>query len=80
MYQILQILPKKLEAQPKAWSCAIKAGLTDSLASVCLDLKVQYTLKGKDGTSIEFMCDFFMVDQVKKHNFKYKHLLVSIIT
>jgi hypothetical protein len=33
-----------------------KAGHNDSLASIMCDLIGPYTFKGKDGTSIDFMC------------------------
>jgi hypothetical protein len=37
-------------------SCTTKVGHNNSLESVCIDLIGAYTLKGKDGTNIDFMC------------------------
>ncbi len=53
--QIFQILPKKQETQPKVLSCT-KLVIMTPWRALCVDRIGKYTLKGKDNTSINFMC------------------------
>ncbi len=42
--------------QPKVWTPITKAGHNNSLENSMVDLVGPYTLKGKDGSSIDFIC------------------------
>jgi hypothetical protein len=43
------------KTQPEVWACTTKAGHNNFLESV-VDLIDSYTLKGKDGSNIDFKC------------------------
>ncbi len=49
-------MPSQLETQPEVWTSPTKAGHNDSLESIMCNIIVSYTLKGRDGSSIDFMC------------------------
>ncbi len=53
---ILQILQGEQETQLKVWTRSTQACHNNSLKSVMCSLVGSYTLKGKDGSSIDFMC------------------------
>ncbi len=52
---------QKQETQSKGQSCTIKLVIMTPTRSLCVHLIRQYTLKGKDNTSIDFMC-LIMID------------------
>ncbi len=54
--QNLQILPSQYKTQPKVWTPTTKAGHITPWKVLCVDLIGPYTLKGQDGSSIDFMC------------------------
>ncbi len=56
IHQILQILPKNKRHSQKYGHVPPKLVITTLWRALCVDLVGQYTLKGKDNTSIDFMC------------------------
>ncbi len=49
-------LPGEQEAKHKYGKLPTKLAITNLWEAVCVDLIGPYTLKGKDGSQIDFMC------------------------
>ena len=56
IHQNLQIFPSQQGTQPKYGHLPPKLVITTPWKVLCVDLIGPYTLKGKDGSSIDFMC------------------------
>jgi hypothetical protein len=62
--QKLSILPGELKTLAKVWKTPAKLATITPWEAVCVDLIGPYTLHGKDGTEIDFMC-LTMIDPAK---------------